>query len=854
MVSTRMEGRVDTMETEMGGMKVEIAAIQVDITSIEEFMIEMKDSLGRLEGKNQEQDTGGSRLEGDREREKELQEEEGGGENREKRRGTHEEDGGAEKDNGRYRRLELPVFYGEDPIGWLFRVERYFSVNAVPGEEKLDAVAVCIEGKALNWMQLMEVRNSVQSWSGFKKELIRRFHQSQQGNGYEILMAHKQTHNVGEYRERFELLSAPLKEVSEEMLIGFYQSGLKEEVRAELRMTQAQSLMDVMDMSQKIEERNEVVDRMREEKLKKALKPIQLPKWSNGPWKPNFIKNTTSPSNVANSNTATTSKASEVKGSAEKKNSSTVSTPSKKSYCRLTDEEMKRKRELGECFTCDEKWSPAHQCKNKRINLITLLELEDEEDDEDEGCLETEREKDGNSAGTLMSLSLNSVVGITGGLTMKLLGKINGTEVLVMVDSGATHNFISTEFVEKLGLKVEKTKVTLGDGCCVQQEGKCRGLEVELQGLRAEERTVCLMGDVALAKSLVSMKNLIRSLRKGGNGFLLELNEVIAQVEPELELDDRIKDKRPIAYYSHVLSNRARQNSVYERELMAIVFAVKKWRHYLLGHKFVIKTDQKALKFLLEQRIMDPDKQKTGADMALKAFSVWQYDDLEDWDKEVQQDDKLTRIKQQLITDTAEVPGYSLRNGCLIFQNRYLPWDDYFMAIAFLSAERSKDPNRQIDGVGACLVCQDGIILGKLIQFCNQILGIGYNGFPRGCSDDKLPWAKKSRTGDPLETKYPYVCHAEVNAILNTNHASAAGQRLYVTMFPCNECAKIIIQLGVSEVIYFVEKRLENSNTAYIASHKLLSLAGVKVRKHQPLMNEIHIKFEELCFDDYFSD
>ncbi|KAL9239358.1 hypothetical protein vseg_013690 [Gypsophila vaccaria] len=161
----------------------------------------------------------------------------------------------------------------------------------------------------------------------------------------------------------------------------------------------------------------------------------------------------------------------------------------------------------------------------------------------------------------------------------------------------------------------------------------------------------------------------------------------------------------------------------------------------------------------------------------------------------------------------------------------YISWDDYFMAIAFLSAQRSKDPNRQ---VGACLVSQNGVILG-----------IGYNGFPRGCSDDKLPWAKKSKSGDPLETKYPYVCHAEVNAILNTNHASAAGQKLYVTMFPCNECAKIIIQSGVAEVIYFVEKRLENADICYIASHKLLSLAGVKVRKHQPQMSHISIKFEE---------
>ncbi|KAJ6410407.1 hypothetical protein OIU84_007202 [Salix udensis] len=166
-----------------------------------------------------------------------------------------------------------------------------------------------------------------------------------------------------------------------------------------------------------------------------------------------------------------------------------------------------------------------------------------------------------------------------------------------------------------------------------------------------------------------------------------------------------------------------------------------------------------------------------------------------------------------------------LPNAEIICHGMIILWQ-----LRFLSAERSKDPNRQ---VGACLVSQNGIILG-----------IGYNGFPRGCSDDKLPWAKKSKSGDPLETKYPYVCHAEVNAILNTNHASAAGQRLYVTMFPCNECAKIIIQSGVSEVIYFIEKNLNSSDIAYIASHKLLSMAGIKVRKHQPRMDQILIEFK----------
>ncbi|GLC37530.1 hypothetical protein PLESTB_001757600 [Pleodorina starrii] len=127
-----------------------------------------------------------------------------------------------------------------------------------------------------------------------------------------------------------------------------------------------------------------------------------------------------------------------------------------------------------------------------------------------------------------------------------------------------------------------------------------------------------------------------------------------------------------------------------------------------------------------------------------------------------------------------------------------LSWDDYFMALAFLSAERSKDPNKQ---VGAVIVNCD-----------NVILGIGYNGFPRGCCDSDLPWAKEASgpggLPDPLGTKYPYVVHAESNALLNKNAASVAGARIYVTMFPCNECAKLLIQAGIREVVYHEDKVL----------------------------------------------
>ena len=152
------------------------------------------------------------------------------------------------------------------------------------------------------------------------------------------------------------------------------------------------------------------------------------------------------------------------------------------------------------------------------------------------------------------------------------------------------------------------------------------------------------------------------------------------------------------------------------------------------------------------------------------------------------------------------------------------------MAVAFLSAQRSKDPAKQ---VGACIVDSN-----------NVICGIGYNGFPRGCPDSRLPWSKRSKTSDPLQTKYPYVCHAEMNAILNKNGASVAGARVYVTMFPCNECAKLLIQAGISEIIFHEDKAQPRAGTPapsggfkldqqYAASRKLLHLAGVKVRQHQ---------------------
>merc|ERR1740122_458388 len=168
------------------------------------------------------------------------------------------------------------------------------------------------------------------------------------------------------------------------------------------------------------------------------------------------------------------------------------------------------------------------------------------------------------------------------------------------------------------------------------------------------------------------------------------------------------------------------------------------------------------------------------------------------------------------------------QSGENIKRSDYLSWNEYFMAVSFLSALRSKDPMTQ---VGACIVNEE-----------KKIVGIGYNGMPRGCPDDSLPWGKEA--SDPLETKYMYVCHAEMNAILNKNSASVSGCVIYVALFPCNECAKMIIQSGIKEVIYFSDKHATDTST--VAAKRLLAMAGVTVRQFKPRMNNITIDFKQI--------
>lgn len=151
----------------------------------------------------------------------------------------------------------------------------------------------------------------------------------------------------------------------------------------------------------------------------------------------------------------------------------------------------------------------------------------------------------------------------------------------------------------------------------------------------------------------------------------------------------------------------------------------------------------------------------------------------------------------------------------------YISWDEYFMGIAMLAARRSKDPNTQ---VGACIVSDE-----------NVIISTGYNGMPKGCSDDEYPWEREGE-----ETKYPYVVHAELNAILNANGRNLQGSRIFVALFPCNECAKAIIQSGIKEVLYLSDKY--NDTMLNLASKRMLMSAGVK-------FTQLHFDRESIVLD-----
>lgn len=353
MVNTRMDGRVDNLEGRISGVEQGIAHLDTEFTSLKELMVE---ALSEMKNNKRSEERGKMVIENS------------ASTSQGRNGGMDLTLGEAERDPMKYKRLELPMFSGEDPLGWVFRVERFFRMSNISAEEKLDAATVALEGKALSWFLWVESRRPWRNWTDLKRELITRFHPSLSGDQYEKLMVLKQSTTVAEYREQFEAISVTISGAEDDVLIRAFKNGLKEEVRAELRLQKGLTMFELMEMAQRVEERNTIVDRIRESKWVKGIRTFSH--WAGSKPAQSYTKLASNNDANKSSIPVTVGRNPETKGGTESRNGSTgmgtnASTTNYR-YKRLTDEEAAKKRELGLCYRCDEKFGPNHRCKKKR--------------------------------------------------------------------------------------------------------------------------------------------------------------------------------------------------------------------------------------------------------------------------------------------------------------------------------------------------------------------------------------------------------------------------------------------------------------------------------------------------------
>ena len=473
--------------------------------------------------------------------------------------------------NWKVKKLDLPIFDGTNPDGWIFRAERYFHFYRLGDEEVLEAAVVSLDGDALLWYQWENGRRPIRNWAELKGMLLRQFRSSSTGSLQEQWLHHHQTADVLDYRRRFIELMAPLTGVPEDIALAQFLNGLKPELKAEVRVLGPLTLDHAMELAVKVEEK------LKQNSAKRSPVSGFSPHYSTP------SHSTGTKSHIANSSVVVSSVSSgspTVSSASSPGTNMTGRASSAKpggEFRRLSEKELQVKREKGECFRCDEKWSVGHRCKKRELNVILLqddAEGEMTEDKQGTELLGTEGSTEGAPI-VQSSISLNSVIGISNPKTLKLIGEIMGRKVVVMIDPGATHNFISTPTVQQLGLNAVKTEgfgVSLGNGDTVVGEGVCKSVVLELPSLtivedflslplgnsdvilgvqwleklgtvstnwktqtlkfKLGEQSVTLKGDPALGRSLISLKSMLKTIKREDQGFLVEFNSLVGTASP----------------------------------------------------------------------------------------------------------------------------------------------------------------------------------------------------------------------------------------------------------------------------------------------------------------------------------
>lgn len=348
---------------------------------------------------------------------------------------------------------------------------------------RLEAVVVALEGDALRWYQWEHKRHPIRRWADLKEFILRQFRSSSGGSLYEQWLTTVQTSTVAEYRRKFIETAAPLERISEEIFLGQFLNGLKEDIRAEVRLLIPLNLEQAMEMALRVEEKIMAVG-MRKTLLS-SFKSGTFPVQAKGinQYAASIGSTQTSPTSVKS--WVTGARESQASVNVSRYSGSTSSAKNLGEVRRLTEKELQEKRAKGLCFRCDDKWAIGHRCRRRELSVILV-------DDDEESTYEAGSDppmspglENTNEVNLQSEVSLNSVVGISNPKKMKLKGLLMGSEVVVLIDPGATHNFVSLEKVTELDIPVIDAGgfgVSLGNGESIKGKWVCKDLLLQLDG------------------------------------------------------------------------------------------------------------------------------------------------------------------------------------------------------------------------------------------------------------------------------------------------------------------------------------------------------------------------------------
>ncbi|KAA0066460.1 uncharacterized protein E6C27_scaffold21G005610 [Cucumis melo var. makuwa] len=523
MVHTRIEERLDQMDQEISTMKKEISKLSTMESSLNEISKNLLILMETIADKTTESATHKSATDKGKEKEASTSKSTEITRNAEEGRvdGKADNDEPA-TDRSKFKKVEMPVFSGEDPDSWLFRAERYFQIHKLTESEKMLVSTISFDGPTLNWYRSQEERDKFLSWGNLKERLLIRFRSSLDGTVLGKFLRIQQESSVEEYRNLFDKLVAPLSDIPEKVVEDTFMNGLLPWIRAEVFCGRPKGLAEMMQIAQLVENKEF------------AQNEAKLNGYSCGKYNPQ-ITNSSKPTtgNITTENRGNTTFPIRT---ITLRNSNANEVRKETNFRRLPDAEFQARKEKGLCFRCNEKYSADHKCKMKELRELRMFVVTGE-NEEYEIIVEKETAEKRlatleviNENRNFAELSINSVVGLNDPVTMKVRGKLLNKEIIVMIDCGATHNFISEKLVKTLRLSTKETAhygVILGSGTAIQGKGVCQAVEIHLADWKVTEDFLPLeLGGVdvilgmqwlhSLGVTIVDWKNLTFTFTNSG--------------------------------------------------------------------------------------------------------------------------------------------------------------------------------------------------------------------------------------------------------------------------------------------------------------------------------------------------